>query len=75
MWVIWLKLFYLVIINFIILQVVILDLLSSTSGNSFDRAIDFTLSLYTSFKNDSVFLDFGDEQNQTSNIILSKNFL
>lgn len=53
----------------------ILDLLSSTSGNSFDRAIDFTLSLYTSFKNDSVFLDFGDEQNQTSNIILSKNFL
>lgn len=47
-----------------------MDVLSSTSGNSLDRAINTTLSLYASFKNDSIIIDYGDEQNQSSNIIL-----
>jgi len=52
-----------------------LDLISSNSGSTLDKAISNTYNIYTEYKNDSVIVNFGDGQQQTiilssSNIIL-----
>ena len=50
----------------------VLDLISSTSGSTFDKAINITYNLYTSIKNDAVVISYGDSSQQTLNLNSSK---
>ena len=42
-----------------------MDLISTTSGNTFDMAISNAYNLYTAIKNDTVIIDYGDLSQQT----------
>ena len=44
----------------------VLDLLTTTSGNTIDKTISNSYNLYTDYGNDTVLIDFGDS---TSTII------
>lgn len=47
-----------------------MDLMSSNSGNTLDKMINASLILYSSSKDETVFIDYGDNSVQTLNITL-----
>lgn len=49
-------------------KVKIMDVLSSNSGNTFQKTINFTFNLYSSCKNDTVLVKYGDSASQTLNL-------
>ncbi len=52
-----------------------LDLISSNTGNTFDKTLNNVFYLYTSIKNDSVTVNFGDSIQQTIQLISSKIYI
>ena len=49
-----------------------MDLITSNSGNTWDLTINNYIKLYTSTKNDSITVDYGDSSQQTILINSSK---
>lgn len=49
-----------------------MDLITSNSGNTWDLTINNYIKLYTSTKNDSITVNYGDSSQQTININSSK---
>jgi len=45
-----------------------LDLISTTSGTTFDKTLNNNYTLYTDTSNDLVLIDFGDSTQQTLQI-------
>jgi hypothetical protein len=41
-----------------------MDTITTNSGNTLDKAINITYNLYTSFKNDSILINYGDSSTQ-----------
>jgi len=52
-----------------------LDLISTTSGNTFNKAISNSYNLYTAMKNDTVTIDYGDSTQQVIQLNSGKNFI
>ena len=56
----------------------ILDLLTSNSGNTFDKTINISYNLYTLIKNDALIINFDDSTQQALSLTscsISVNFL
>lgn len=52
-----------------------LDLISSNTGNTFDKTLNNVFYLYTSIKNDSVTVNYGDSIQQTIQLNSSKIYI
>lgn len=45
-----------------------MDLISTTSGNTFDKTLTNSYNLYTVYSNDSILVQYGDSSQQTIEI-------
>ena len=49
-----------------------MDLINTNSGNTLDKTISLSFNLLSSIKNDSIFVDYGDNQTNTLTLNSSK---
>lgn len=49
-----------------------LDYLSFNSGNTLDLTLEFIFKLYTTYRNDSILIDYGDSSKEILSVNSSK---
>jgi hypothetical protein len=48
-----------------------MDVLSSNSGNTFDKKLNISINFYSTFNKETVFVNYGDQKNESINMTTS----
>lgn len=52
-----------------------MDVISSNSGNTLDKTINYTFEFYASYQNETLFVNFGDNQEQKIDLITKSKII